>query len=651
MRSYTASNNPTAHRGAPRAHRRAPIDSQLHHAELDQQLRPQNAVTPQRIQYSTPTIELSTFHQANDKECYIATISHEDQLFISRKPFTPALNIRMDSDSRAKRMGLVLPKPNFLIPGLSPAVHATCTFYGGSCYSCNSDVEKHSINDSARCFILGDEFCPILAGLNTDCCPTMRLQGASFYDLKMLLMKQVSAGLRIKKGSIGIILLHTHLVKIGYSTYWSQLISFTEWAASLNLNILPCIPPFPAGLDMSHLISIKQLYTHLQVGNFGKATGSKNEAYSLWSVLTSTLKKLGVNSGMISAPPISIPEAGFMYASCEGQFFLGCDGDWTSGTPRAIEETFLLSLVDALSSVKDLISPTVNLKLPSEDSIKAGVKASPTSDMNSGKSIYVLGTSIMQDIKPHLQDLCQPKGVQVISCCKSGKFLEYISEQDLGFMKSSNNDDILFISFLGNELLKKQSHWADFQRNGRRCFHLLHPSTLNDEDMDSLLARTNLLINALRLYFKGRIFMIGAFPRHLEACCGLQDHAILDQNNQRLSMLGYTNLFNLFLQNNLELPDGTEFLDYQQIIGTNTFNSSSLVDGVHLSSRFNKSCANFFLGAFKRKLRGKRDKVKGEAASFTKFLENKGLLSNKNTSTSSNYTTDNAMDDAINLIL
>ena len=207
------------------------------------------------------------------------------------------------------------------------------------------------------------------------------------------------------------------------------------------------------------------------------------------------------------------------------------------------------------------------------------------------------------------------------------------------------------VEYSWNILQNKHSHWADYHSNGRRCFHLLHPAILDDEAMDTLIARTNYLISALRANFKGRIFIIGAFPRHLEACCGLQDHAILDQNNQRLSMLGYTNLFNLFLQNNLELPDGTEFLDYQQIIGTNTFNSSSLVDGVHLASRFNKSCANFFLGAFKRKLRGKRDKVKGEAASFTKFLENKGLLSNKNTNTSSNYTTDNAMDDAINLIL
>ncbi len=248
-----------------------------------------------------------------------------------------------------------------------------------------------------------------------------------------------------------------------------------------------------------------------------------------------------------------------MYASCEGQFFLGCDGDWNSGTPRAIEEIFLLSLIDALTSVKDFISLTVNLKLPSEDSIKAGVKTSPTSDMNSGKSIYVLGTSIMQDTKPHLQDLCQPKGVQVISCCKSGRFLDYISEQNLCFIKTSNNDYFLFISYLGNELLKKQSHWADFQRNGRRCFHLLHPAILDDKSMDRLLARTNFLISVLREYCKGRIFIISAFPRHLEACCGLQDHAILDQNNQRLLMLGYTNLINLFLQNYLELPNGTEF--------------------------------------------------------------------------------------------
>ncbi len=46
----------------------------------------------------------------------------------------------------------------------------------------------------------------------------------------------------------------------------------------------------------------------------------------------------------------------------------------------------------------------VNRKLPTEDLIKAGVKASPLSDINSGKSIYVPRSSIMKDIKPYLQE-------------------------------------------------------------------------------------------------------------------------------------------------------------------------------------------------------------------------------------------------------
>ena len=105
---------------------------------------------------------------------------------------------------------------------------------------------------------------------------------------------------------------------------------------------------------------------------------------------------------------------------------------------------------------------------------------------------------------------------------KTERFLGHITEQDLSFVKTSNNDNILSISYLGKELLNKHSHWADYHSNGRRCFHLLHPAILDDEAMDTLIARTNYLISALRANFKGRIFIIGAFPRHLEACQATQ---------------------------------------------------------------------------------------------------------------------------------
>ena len=550
-------------------------------------------------------------------------------------------------------MGLCLPKPNFVVPGLSPTVHATCTFFGGSCYSCSSDSQKHSLNDAARCFLLGDEFCPMMAGINNDCCPTLRIQGASFNDLKLLINKHVSVGLRIKPGSVGIVLLHTHLAKIGYHAYWSQLKVFTEWAASLNLNILPCIPPFPVGTTMSHLISVKQLLTHLQVGHFWNPSGSKNEAYSLWSALTSTLKKHCSSIGTVFAPAISIPEAGHMYASCEGQFCLGCEGDWSAGIPRSIEETFLVSLISSLSTVIESLSPIITVKLPSTASIIAGVKASSQTDVNSGKSIYLLGSSMMSDIKPYLQELCQSKGIQVISNCKSGKFLEHLLQQDLSFLSTSQKDDILFIGLLGNEMLNKQTHWADYNSNGQRTFHLLNPAILSDQDMDNLVYNIDKLITQINYHFKGRIFLVGAFPRHLQACCGLQAHAILDKFNQFISMVGYTKLFNTYLQHCLELPEGTEFLDFQSIIGYNTFSSRSLVDGVHLTNNLNKSCANFFVGALQRKPRARKERAKAELK-FTAFLETKGLLTAKPNTPSNNsgsLIVENAMDEAIKLIM
>ena len=529
-----------------------------------------------------------------------------------------------DEDQRLERMGLQLPKPNFYIPGLSPTAKVSSTFYGGSCSSCDTKGIKHSLNDFPRTFLLGDELCPVLVGLNQDCCPVVRVESGTFTDLQLILQKQIRAGLKIQKGSIGVILLLTHLLRVGQVSYCSQLKSFTEWALSINLLILPSLPPFPVGISMDKLVSIKQLHTFLQVCHFGNSAGVKKAEYSLWQPLTSTLKKHGVAEITIPSPPICVQEVGGMYAHCEGQLSGGCEGEWSFGLPRDIEESFLLSLVQHVAVAHtDLAPGSAPIMLPSKSSICAGLRAGPKRDINTGKVIYLLGSSIMQQTKPFLSDLCQAKGIQIISNCKGGNYLSYFWQQDRTFLAAGKEDDILFVGCLGNSMLNKHSFWTDFLQNGQKVYHLQHPTILTDLQMKKLIDDINILIIFLDQQFKGRVFLIGPFPRHITRCCGLQDHVVLDGENQPVSMTGYTNLLSQYLRSNLSFPERCEFVDYRDIYGK-SFDARCLTDGVHLADTAYKICANFFLGAFQR--RPRRSTAAAVQTSFENFLADRGLI-------------------------
>ena len=163
--------------------------------------------------------------------------------------------------------------------------------------------------------------------------------------------------------------------------------------------------------------------------------------------------------------------------------------------------------------------------------------------------------------------------------------------------------------------------------------------------MDKLIFDTNKLTIYLAQHFKGRVFILGPFPRHISQCCGLQEHSVLDSENQRISMTGYTNLLNQYLQSSLILPDRCEFLVYQNIFGRN-FDKHSLADGVHLTASAYKACANFFLGAFQRKPRRQADNTL-KMTTFNSYLTAKGLLTRNDTDNKEPM--EGAIDDAINL--
>ncbi len=594
-----------------------------------------------------PRNQNSKLQLPSDKDFYLYTISLNGQLLVSRQAFSNDKLPIFDKDNRLQRMGLILPKPNFYVSGLPATTKVTCTFIGGTCYSCDGLGNSHNINNAARVFLLGDQHCPVLAGLKQDCCPVVRVESGTFCDLQNVLLRHFKAGLRIPSGSIGVCLLLTLLMKVGYTTYWSQLLSFTEWAATYNLQILPSIPPFPSGYGLDSLISIKQLNTHLQVCHFGNSAGGKNAKFSLWQPLTSTLEQHGAADCTIPSPPICVQEVGGMYARCEGQFSNGCEGDWSFGMPRNIEETFLVSLLQFVSAAHQDLSPTVPaIVTPSKDSLIAGLRSGSRLDINSGRIVFLLGSSIMQQTKPFLQELCLNKGVQVVSCCKGGDFLGFFWNQDHTFLAAGNKDDVLFLHFLGNHMLNKHNFWMDMLHNGKRVYHLTHPTILSDQQMDKLILDTNKLAIFLAQHFKGRVFILGPFPRHISQCCGLQEHSVLDSENQRVSMTGYTNLFNQYLQASLILPERCEFLAYQNIFGKN-FDKNSLVDGVHLAPSAYKACANFFLSSLQRKPR-KQAETPSKMPAFSSYLTMKGLLTRNEVDTREPM--EGAIDDAINLV-
>jgi len=57
-------------------------------------------------------------------------------------------------------------------------------------------------------------------------------------------------------------------------------------------------------------------------------------------------------------------------------------------------------------------------------------------------------------------------------------------------------------------------------------WHLLHPEILDDEDVNGLINKTSTLVHKIQETFKGKIKILGPFPRHLELCCNDPKHKL-----------------------------------------------------------------------------------------------------------------------------
>ena len=87
--------------------------------------------------------------------------------------------------------------------------------------------------------------------------------------------------------------------------------------------------------------------------------------------------------------------------------------------------------------------------------------------------------------------------------------------------------------------------------------------------------------------------MLGPFPRHVEPCCNIPEHAIVDATGNTVNMTDYTLALSKFIARSPGLShDCVHFLEYLAIFGDN-FTNNHLVDGVHLNDGADEKLAKF----------------------------------------------------------
>ena len=153
---------------------------------------------------------------------------------------------------------------------------------------------------------------------------------------------------------------------------------------------------------------------------------------------------------------------------------------------------------------------------------------------------------------------------------------------------------MLYLGFLGNEILTKTGHEKDKITN---TFHIKDPALLTGEEFNILVADTMHVVNAVKKRFHGSICLLGPIPRHLTGCCSDPTHKIRDHIGVEVDMLKYVNTFSDQLKRSLTLPSDTYFIDYRQIFG-DTFGADCLTDGVHLDKGSNSKLAHALLKGY-----------------------------------------------------
>ena len=509
------------------------------------------------------------------------------------------------ADPRADFLTFTLPKPRMFVSPLPSDLHASCSFVANSCSSCTGRVKHHRIGSGGpRLFVIGDEYTPVTIGENGDCCPVIRVKGGSFDNIKSILDLQIQLGLVIPPRSVAVIFLTSHLLKVGQEKFWHELNTFTDWAGKTNLTILPGLQPYPT-MSQANLNILRQFYCRLQLLHHGDITKPRFVKYALWEPFAATAN----TPNMATVAPVEMSIFHLQDSdtnintpvSAEGDFVTGFGSDWTKGMPTDIEKVFFTNLFTTIRSVVTATDVAAsNLRIPADTAVEEGIHQAPDADFLhlAGRKIHCMGTSLIALAKKQLMKQARLYKVEVTEMCRPGKFLKFVLDQDmdkyLAPLKRSKSDDVIYMSFIGNEILKKSGHEKD---KTTHKFHIKDPSILSGEDFNILVADVMHVVSAVKKRFHGSIFIIGPMPRHLEPCCDEKSHKITDEIGIEVDMTKYVNVINDQLRRQLPLPADCYFIDYRQIFG-DSFGKHSLEDGVHLEEGHSKKFAHALLKGY-----------------------------------------------------
>ena len=169
-----------------------------------------------------PYVIPATINPLVNLDVYVDVDCSQQKFGIENISFPVARSVPFHADPRLRRVQLVLPKKDGSVSPLPQSVAVTATYYGGSCSTCRIGSKAHAVNDQPRLFLIGDELCPLVVGEDTACCPAIRVHSGDFDQCYDILKMQRRAGFRPKTGSVLLVLLHTHLRRVGHVDYWRE---------------------------------------------------------------------------------------------------------------------------------------------------------------------------------------------------------------------------------------------------------------------------------------------------------------------------------------------------------------------------------------------------------------------------------------------
>lgn len=503
--------------------------------------------------------------------------------------FSTIINTNFFGDKRVKSCWYT-PRPSYNL-GNNPANLATSSsIIGGTCKCCFIGGRNHSVNDHARLFILGDQWIPPVVGMEGVCCPTLRVNQGDFKQLEDLVLFHISQGLRFPFGSVVCVFMSTQLLRVGAHIYWQQLTSFISWLkTAAKVTVLPGLAPYPAGLAPSHLVSISQYYHYLLGSSIRKGPVGSALALPLWKPFQMTVDELGIVPTMVPAPPVQVDNSSAI-VFCEQKFAPGFNGDWSCEVPSNVQLTFLKNLFSVLSEY--------NLTLPQHTALHTSINNNPLQ----GKTLYLAGSSILQDTAVQIESLAAEKGVRILSEYKRGEFIKHMLSLNQSHLAEASSEDVLVLSFLGNYLFDKDDYKNYYSEGGANVFHLINPSIPDDTSMCKLVLDVGKIIRQLVSVFPGKIFILGPMYRHLTACCDIPEHAIRGPCGEEVDLILYTKAFSAFLHASPGIvQDKVQLIHPHEIF--NTFTAESLCDGVHLQPEATSILGNFVFGLLSSKRR------------------------------------------------